>query len=85
MVKYKKIIMKEVKNMKEYDEIKSEIENMKLSKSFRKSIEQFISAVEKNDKFRIWELQDTIYTSVKLENIDKEDMRLIKEFIFLKD
>lgn len=56
---------------------------MNLSLSFRSSIEDFIEAVESKNKFRIWDLQDTIYTSVKLENLDSEEIDLIKKFIFL--
>ena len=59
------------------------IQNMNLSLSFRSSIEDFIEAVESKNKFRIWDLQDTIYTSVKLENLDSEEIDLIKKFIFL--
>lgn len=69
--------------MEEYNELKIKIKNMNLSLSFRSSIEDFIEAVESKNKFRIWDLQDTIYTSVKLENLDSEEIDLIKKFIFL--
>lgn len=69
--------------MSKYEEYKDIIETiylMNLSDNFKETLNTLVYYLKNYDKFRCWELVDTLYPTVKLEdNIDDEQISYIKQ------
>lgn len=68
--------------MTKYDEYKDVIDKiytMKLSDYFKEKFDILVGYLKNYNKFRVWELVDTLYPAVKLEeNINDEQISYIK-------
>ena len=63
-----------------YKDIIETIYKMDLSNYFKETFDSLVHYLKEYNKFRVWELVDTLYPAVKLEdNIDDEQISYIKQ------